>query len=267
MTFIVTALQSEARPLVRHFGLKGSDAPSPYRIYYGEEITLVVSGVGRVASAAATSFVFARAGAPRNRPWINVGIAGHPSAEIGSAWLAHKISDDSTGRSWYPSLVFDPGVPTAEVVTVDQPENRFARHALYDMEASAFFAVASRFALVELVQVLKIVSDNPSAPAGGLKPADVARLVGEHAEAVSELVTKTRTVADGLAEVPVDPEPWMSGRHFTVSQTRKLFELLRRLTVLDDGTGFSADDFSGAGDARGLLLALERRVTRGGVAF
>lgn len=267
MTFIVTALQSEAHPLVRHFGLKGSDAPSPYRIYRGDEITLVVSGVGRIASAAATSYAFARGGEPRNRPWINIGIAGHASAEIGSAWLANRISDASDRRAWYPSLVFDSGVSTAEVVTVDQPEGQFERDALYDMEASAFFATASRFALVELVQVLKVVSDNQNAPATGLKPADVAGLIGKHIEAISELVDKTTTLANRLAEVPVDSEPWMSGRHFSVSQTRKLFDLLRRLAVLDGETALSPDDFPSAAGARGLLLALEDRVRRRGVAF
>ncbi len=267
MIFLVTALPSEARPLVKYFGLKGTDAPSPYRIHRSDEITLVVTGVGRISSASATSYVFARSGEPRNRPWINVGIAGHPTAEIGSAWLARRISDESDRRAWYPSLVFDPGIPTAEVVTVDQAESRFERDALYDMEASAFFAIASRFALVELVQVLKVVSDNRQTPPSGLEPADVSALIGRHTEAIADLVEKTRALADGLAEAPVDPEPWMSGRHFTVSEKRKLIDLLRRLTVLQGRVGLSPSDFSSAGEARGLLLALEDRLRCQGVGF
>ena len=195
MTFLVTALQCEARPLVRHFGLEASGAPGPFRVYRGGEISLVVSGVGRVASAAATAYVFARDGEPRNRAWINVGIAGHASAPVGSAWLAHKISDQVNQRSWYPSLTFDPPVPLAEVVTVDEPEIRFERDALYDMEASAFFAIASRFSTGDLVQVLKVVSDNRDKPVSDLKPADVSELIGRRLEAVVDLIEKTSALA------------------------------------------------------------------------
>ena len=271
MIFLITALQSEARPLVDFFHLGGSDASSPFRTYRNGELTLVVSGVGRIASAAATAYAFARAGEPRNRPWLNVGIAGHPSAEVGSCWLANKIFDPSNGRAWYPSLVFDSRLPTAEVVTVDRPESRFEREALYDMEAAAFFAIASRFAPVELVQVLKVVSDNREAPASGLEPAEVSRLIGARVETIAALVKQTRGLADELAgrlvNVPLDLEPWIGDRHVTVSQRRKLSDLLRRLAVLEGEVGPSPGEFSGAEDARDLLLALEERLERQGVAF
>lgn len=271
MTFLVTALQSEARPLVDFFHLEGSDAASPFRSYRNGELTLVVSGVGRVASAAATAHAFARAGEPRNRPWLNVGIAGHRSAEVGSCWLANKVFDPSNERAWYPSLVFDSRLPTAEVVTVDRPESRFERDALYDMEASAFFAIASRFAPVELVQVVKIVSDNRGAPASGLEPAEVSRLIGAHVETIAALVEQTRGLADELAgrlvNVPVELESWIGDRHVTVSQRRKLSDVLRRLAVLEGDAGPSPGEFSGAEDARELLLALEERLEQGGVGF
>lgn len=267
MTFLVTALQSEARPLVRFFGLRGTDAPAPYRMYRSKEITLVVSGVGRIASAAATAYVFAQAGDPRNRPWINVGIAGHATAEIGSAWLAHKISTEGGRRAWYPSLVFDPGVPTAEVVTVDDPESQFERDAIYDMEASAFFAIASRFALVELVQVVKVVSDNRQTPASRLTPADVSKLIGKRTGVIADLVEKTRSLVDRIAEPTIDPQPWTEGRHFTVSESRRLLDLLRRLTLVEGEATLSPADYAQAGEARGLLLALEGRLRELGAAF
>lgn len=270
MIFVVTALHAEARPLLEHFGLEGSDAAAPFRTYRSSEMLLVVSGVGRVACAAATAYAFAHAGEPRDRPWINVGIAGHRTWPVGACRLARKISEASSDRTWYPSLVFDPGIPTADVVTVDRPESRFEGHALYDMEASAFFAVASRVAPVELIQVLKVVSDNRSEPAEGLKPADLSRLVRNRIEEIASLIAGTASLADSVASrttrVP-DPAAWMGERRFTVSQRRRLEELLRRLTVVEEGAELRPDGFETAVSAAELLRNLEERLESRGAGF
>lgn len=267
MTFLVTALQAEARPLVELFGLKGSDRPSPFRMYHGEELSLVITGVGRVASAAAVGYAFAACGERRDRPWINVGIAGHAEAEVGTAWLAHKISDKATGRTWYPSLVFEPPAATAEVVTVDRVESRFEDDALYDMEASGFAAVASRMAVVELIQVLKIVSDNLDAPASELDGERVSTLVAARSAEIAQLVSATRDLAARLRVVPVELEPWIEGRRFSVSQRRKLKSLLSRLSVLESGNGVPPSELENCRSASGLLAALEQRLRDHGASY
>lgn len=270
MTFLVTALQSEARPLIERFELRGTDASSPFRVYRGDEVLLVVSGVGRIASAAATAYAFAREGEPKERPWVNVGIAGHASAAVGSAWLARKISEAASERSWFPSLVFEAGIATAEVVTVDRPESRFERDALYDMEASAFFATAARFTPVELVQVFKVVSDTRSAPAENLTAAQVSRLIEQRVEEVAELIRSTRELAAILADrraESLDPATWIGGRHFTLSQRRQLVDLVRRLEVLEGQSIAPGPDERRAPDARSVLRSLEARLERQGVGF
>jgi len=199
MTFLVVALQSEAQPLVRRFGLSACDRTEPFRLYQGDwqggEVTLVVSGIGRVASAAASAYLFGRAGQPRERPWINIGIAGHREEEVGRAYLAHKISEPASASSWYPRLVFDPPVPTAEVITVDTPEETFAEPALYDMEAAGFFATASRFSRVELIHVLKVISDTRESPVERLTPAIVSGLIEQRLDAATEVLVEARKLS------------------------------------------------------------------------
>ncbi|MFQ5525799.1 MAG: hypothetical protein ACE5GX_06005 [Thermoanaerobaculia bacterium] len=266
MTFLMVALQSEARPLVRHFGLTGTDAPSPYRIYGSDEITLVVTGVGRVACAAATAYAFAHAGEARNRAWINVGIAGHASAAVGSARVANKITERGTGRAWYPNLVFDSPVPTAELVTVDEPELNGPGEALYDMEGSAFFAVASRFSVIELLHVFKVVSDNDRHGLSRIDRVEVARLIGAQLDAVETIVAEAGRLARHFDRQAPDLEPWTSSRRLSVSQTRMLADLLARLRVLEASEPLPSE-FSQLAGGRELLAALEERVRRQGLAF
>lgn len=266
MTFIVVALQSEAKPLVRHFGLAGSDSPAPYRIYRGAKATLVVSGVGRVACAAACAYAFASEGETRGRPWINVGIAGHPHAPLGSGWLAHKIVDRSTERAWYPSLVFDPPVPTSDLVTVDRPELELRDEALHDMEAAAFFATASRFSPVELLQVFKVVSDTRDEPASRLDRAQIARLVESRLEEIDRVVSETEALAGRIARSIVDLDDWTDGRRFTVSQRRRLADLLQRLEVVE-GAPVDASQLEAVAAADQVLTALDRRLREAGVGY
>ncbi len=266
MTFLVVALQSEARPLVGHFRLSGTDAPGPYRLYRNDRITLVVSGIGRIACAAATAYAFARAGEPRNQPWVNIGIAGHANIALGSARLAHRIVDRPTERAWYPSLVFEPPVATAEVVTVDRPELDLPGNALFDMEASAFFATASRFGAVELVQVLKVVSDNRESPVAKIDKALVSRLIEGHLESVAAILDETEALALRLDRRSPDLTEWRRTARFSVSQSRRLAELLERLEVVEK-RALSPLELPRLEGAREILAALERRLRLRGAAY
>ncbi len=106
MIHLVVALAAEARPIARHLGLRGSDETAPFRLYRSESIRLVVTGVGRNACAAGAAYAFAKAGEVRDAAWINVGVAGHATAEIGSAFVAAKIRD-----GWRrPVLVSEPAL-------------------------------------------------------------------------------------------------------------------------------------------------------------
>ena len=134
----------------------------PYRICAGDQTHLIVSGIGKVAAAAATAYLRALIG-DTPAAWLNIGIAGHGSQAVGTALLAHKVVDATSGKSFYPTFTASPLCCTTLLHTVDLAQPA-ASDAAYDMEASGFCEAAQRFATSERIHCLKIVSDNPQSP-------------------------------------------------------------------------------------------------------
>ena len=106
MLCLVVALQAEAAPLVDRFALKSLNG-HPYRLYAGADPHLITSGVGKLASASAVAYLRARIG-QTPAAWLNVGIAGHARAPLGTALLAHKIHDVGSSKSYYPIFAGPP---------------------------------------------------------------------------------------------------------------------------------------------------------------
>src|SRR5690606_2536498 len=175
---LVVALRAEARPVIERFGLEPIEARSAYPIFRGARALLIVAGVGKLRAAAATAYLHAASGSVPGAPWINVGIAGHPSASPGAVFLAHKVIEESSGRAWYPPLVFDPPIPTATGRTFEAPDERYENAAeLSDMEAAGFLATATGYSTRELVHVLKVVSDNPDTRIASVNAASATEWV------------------------------------------------------------------------------------------
>ena len=85
MTRFVVALRAEARPLIDRYRLEPAD-DGAFRCFHGSGRSLVISGVGKVAAAAATACL-------HEKPldvWVNVGIAGHRDRAPGELVRAHR---------------------------------------------------------------------------------------------------------------------------------------------------------------------------------
>ena len=76
MKHIIIALQCEAKPLISHYKLKGRPHSQAFRIYEKDDMVLTVSGIGKVASAAATAYTQVLFGNRNNNAWLNLGIMG-----------------------------------------------------------------------------------------------------------------------------------------------------------------------------------------------
>jgi len=183
---LVVALLAEARPLVEHFGLSAvRDSGAPREFANPEaSIGLVVSGIGRANAAAAV----ARYRHFREAAWLNVGIAGHGQHRVGDPFVADRIVDDTSGRTWHPRLIFPPPCPTASLRTVERACLDFPTDDLYDMEAAGFYETAIGFAKPGLVQSLKVVSDNLDQRASMLTPARVTELIDSNLAPITALV-------------------------------------------------------------------------------
>lgn len=233
----------EARPWIELYRLHPATSTHPFQIFRNDgqreaiDVALVVSGLGKVAASAATAYLHAVCGGERHAVWLNVGIAGHGSRAVGELILGHKIRDQASGRTWFPPLVFDPPCPSDEIVTVDLVEQRYPEPVAYDMEASGFYATASRLATAELVQVAKVISDGPTAPLDVEPPsaAVITRLVTDVADRLDGVIAPCLELAAEMRTVEADPpgyEAMLARWRFTVSERRRLRRLLSRWHAL-----------------------------------
>lgn len=161
MIHLIVALPAEARGLAWGLGLQRLTSGDGLRqVFCGRGLRVEVCGPGRHRAATAVESIVVGSGSREPQGWLNVGIAGHRDLTSGTCLLAEEILESATGQSWRPTLPFRSNLPKVTVCTVDRPETEFATSAAYDMEASGFFAAASRFVRPGLVQVCKVVSDN-----------------------------------------------------------------------------------------------------------
>jgi hypothetical protein len=195
---LVIALPAEAKPITTRFGLRRMQPDEGFPVYRRDNISLVVCGPGKPNATAATAFLYALDGFRRDAIWVNLGVAGHALRNIGEPLLAREITDSGSGLSWHPRLCANSPCPADSLVTLDRPDLSYAWEGLADMEASGFYSTACRFSAVELVQVLKVVSDNRRAPARGMSAKQIRALVAGALDTLEELIPCLQTRAQQL---------------------------------------------------------------------
>lgn len=253
----VAALRAEARPLIKHFGLSVARRHGPFRYLSSPDgtLNLVLTGTGRDAARAAVT----RLRDVRDSAWLNVGIAGHSTHRVGTAFLAHRVVDNATQRAWYPPLVFEPPCPTATVRTVARACLDFPTDDLYDMEAAGFYDAAARYANHELVHCLKVVSDTRDRPASLLTADRVGELIGANLAVIVAVVEVLRELSADQARERAEPAGFrtiLSRAHFTTTQRRRLRRLLRGFAALCPEE--DAAEWAGATDADDAKLLISR---------
>ncbi|MCP4658903.1 MAG: hypothetical protein GY856_26120 [bacterium] len=205
MLHFVVALQPEARPLIEHYGLQRELPAEAFKIFRRDDVALVVSGLGKAAAAAATAYLHLATGGLRNAAWLNVGIAGHGQRRVGEMILADEILDRASGACWQPPPVLGADCATDQVVTVDRVERRFRDGGAHEMEASGFYATALRFAVAELAQCCKIVSDGPAVAPESLSARRVAALIGENMDPLVRIAQELLSLSREVRRLAQDP--------------------------------------------------------------
>jgi hypothetical protein len=235
-----------------------------FRWFRSENASLVLSGVGKIAAAAAAAYLHARTGEEPVSVWLNVGVAGHRSRPVGDILMAHTVTDAATGRRFYPTRLRAPIRDSGEVRTVEAPETEFDSEALYDMEASGFYPVALRFSTSELVQSLKIVSDNRGTGLSAVSAVAIRGLVenrvdrvvatAEHLSGLASALDPLRR--DDFALARIYQERW----RFTTTEERTLRRLLARWWTLEPSVERTPSRFEGAGSAPEVLRRIDERL-------
>lgn len=263
MINLMVALPAEARPIVEHLRLQAVHCDAPHQLYAGGRYRLLVTGIGQVAMAAACGWLACYA---RDSAWLNVGVAGHRDLDLGSVRVAHRIDDPVLARSWYPPQLV--GALAGETVTtVTTVQTDYPKLTLYDMEASAFVAVCSRFSSSELVQSIKVVSDNSQHSVEKINPQMVSELIATNVAAITDYAHALAELADeyfGSAEVDGLEglcEQIQQRWRFSVTRENQLRSLLRRWFLLSaEDSAFDWDTYSGCRDAAAFLSVLQAQV-------
>lgn len=255
---LLVSLDKEATAIIRHFNLKRDVSHHAWPLYHNDRLSLVVSGMGKANAAAACAWLQAQRPAPC---WINVGIAGHATADIGSSWLVNKITDSDSSETWYPQTTLLANMPGKPLTCVSKPAGYESEADLYDMEASGFVSTASRFTTLEWIQLIKIVSDNRQQHWQQLDKNRVPELVS-HALPVIESVIDTLTRAYPGTHPPCcDKElltELISTFHFTTTQRNELATLLTRCKTL--ACCPATDALLAQDNARGVMKLLSESI-------
>ena len=257
---IIVALACEAKPLVDRYRLAKQHCTAfPHfcgRVDDQREfnVNLVVSGIGTENMAAACGWLGALT-VDSTCAWLNIGIAGHADLLIGEIALVVSSSRLNSDRNYYPPLVakwHGKGVP---LLSCNEPCSDYPDGHAVDMEASAFFAIATRFTTTELVQSLKVISDNGKS---GLPALDASRF--------SALIAAQTDRIDGFARNLVKLVPPINERsdlldniqhlHVTVSQLQQFGDLLNKLANLGVDDARLAEKLNAAKSMRQLLTEL-----------
>lgn len=222
MIYVVTALYQEAHGFIRELELKKNTAYAPFEVFDNENagIRLVVTGVGEIAAAAVVAAVCAQDGADAADFLINIGCcaaanAGADSgcetvdsgmdsgygaahaAQIGDLYVCHKITEQATGKTFYPDILYRHPWKERELVTGMQPLQRAAAHgALYDMEAAAVYQAGIRFFSPDRMLFLKVVSDFGVAGQERMTAETLTGLLEQHVKEVAAFLTNLRETAD-----------------------------------------------------------------------
>ena len=197
---MVVALQAEARPLIDQFGLKKVDDITGFRCYRGTSCHLVISGHGTIAAAAAVGWLAARTSP--NSGWLNIGMAGHTSLPLETLFVAVEVVDRVTEQRWYPPQVIKTGPIPSILTTVHIPETGYTGTGGFDMEASAFISCARRFTTSELVQCLKVVSDNPKSPVERKSAEWVSTLMSARSEEIMDYLSDFAELGQAVTAEP-----------------------------------------------------------------
>ncbi len=187
---IVVALPAEAKPVIARFRLSRIQLDQGMPIYRNKDISLIVSGTGKINSAAAVQQLNEFSQSTIKAIWVNFGIAGHPVRALGESFLASRVIDAVTAERWTvrmgPLVSFD----SDELLTVEAPDFGYQSPCAVDMEAAGFFPTAQALTDIGQVHCLKVISDNRISPADRINKNMVSRLIEEKLDLLGAIIDR-----------------------------------------------------------------------------
>ena len=204
MVYVFCAFYGECSGLIKHYNLKKRQTDKYYRfdVFENENqpVRIILTGQGSVMAAAALSGAASFFGIKAEDAIINVGTCAG-DYEPGQVFICNKITEEATGRTFYPDMILRSGMPERELVTapvvirksIHEYANKDSHNmALYDMEAAAIYQAANLYVGPHRMGFIKVVSDNGDIE--GLTPDFIKKLMAEAVDEIASYVD--RFVAD-----------------------------------------------------------------------
>ena len=200
-----SAIHWEAAAIIRHFSLKKDLNFKSLEVFSNDHITYVISGIGKLKAACAVSRVLQTFKDPSQIALINIGVAGSKPKEyeIGTLLRIVSCKDVASGRSYYPELTLNFGIPEASIETHDRPipsdKIDELNEPLVDMELAGALEAASQFITWDRAYSFKTVSD--LLEVGCLSKEFVNDLVEKNLEAILEAIEQIQLYLESSSPV------------------------------------------------------------------
>lgn len=281
MIHFLCALYEEAQFLIETFQLKKNPTIHAFQVYESREdspwsIRLTITGTGAVSAATAVGYLAALDGEKEKTLLINVGsCGGGETFPVGTVILGNKLVEETTGRCYYPDILFSHPFREIEIHTsggIATSEKLAQREtAVLDMEAAAIYQAGSRFYSPHQMLFLKVVSDHGIPEKGqAYQPGTLHKLLSN---AGGELVPFFQGLLEEQEETPQletsgETERLKEELHCSVTMAAEVEQLMRyvNLSGLELSTILEADREAGRlpckdkKEGKGYLAQLKRRV-------
>ncbi len=185
MIHFVVATNSEARPLIDLLKLKKIKDLKQTFIYANQNISLTISGIGKVNAAIGVTQTYYYYNQKNNNIWINIGLAGHKYLKVGDICTINKITDNETKKIIFP-FINKFKMQNQECLSVGIQKKRYSSK-VYDMESFGFYQSAYQYASKELLQIVKIISDNQLESIDFKNKEVVYNIIFNHKKLIKEL--------------------------------------------------------------------------------
>lgn len=203
MIYLFAALYAEAQCIIEHYQLKKDTAHTRFQLFSNEaeEIRLVLTGAGNIPAACAVSSTFGDFPPGKEDFLVNIGSAADTADRKEEIFLCSKITEQTTGRTFYPDVLYRHPFAETEVLTGAVPYRGDARLAkevcLYDMEAAAVYQAGAYFLGPHQMSFLKVVTDHGISDRKTVTPEQIKDIMKAHQMEIFAYLDTLREIVRG----------------------------------------------------------------------
>jgi len=232
----VVALKAEAEIILDEYKMNFDPEFTLFQVFRNFEKTrwLILSGIGRHNSAAATTYLYMISKASRSTSWINLGIAGSGKGHYGDLCLVNKISNNGFSNT-YPATMPKASLHKMNLFTTDVPLLDYSLHELIDMEGSAFYDITNKLSGREFICLMKVISDGPNNNIKDLNKFKIRGLIELNITNIKTIVSYYEKLSMDQYQIIQQPKilsKILSQWHFSVSQKHRLENIIKRINIL-----------------------------------